>query len=624
VGVGGIAAGAIDPACHPALGVRRRPEQSVLHRVVREELRSFVDRRRAPDGEGLPRFVEGELQRYVGCGQLANGFLRVKCSGCGVERLVAFSCKGRGVCPSCGARRMVDTSARLIDRVLPEASYRQWVLTVPFALRYRLASDTAALTRVLRLFHQTLRAELRRRARRLGLPAGEPAAVTVVQRFGGALNLHVHFHAIVAEALFVRDGKGHRRVDLPPPTDAEVHRVLARLVRKLHADHLGPPPSDAAGPLALAQQRSMQSLLSAIPFDEPPTRARRRCARVDGFTLHANVFIPERNRDALERLCRYAARPSFSLSRMREDAAGKIRYALKRPLANGARELALDRDQLLERLAALVPPPRANLVRYFGVLAPGAGLRKNVVPRRPPVPQGRPPPGRMDWASLLARIYKVDVFTCAACGQRARVVAVIRDRTVIQKILRHLKLPTQGPVICPAREAAQRGLPFGQHERDLEQDAEVVAAALPSRMRAPTAPHRELPDPEFVQHGPEVDGVDEIPDVQRLPAWMRAGRRRGQVQRPEWLSTPRARRTPQTHWDLPEPQRAPDEVYPDEAPDMARMPAWMRAGRALSRTQASWSEDADVGWEAAWRRWDGIDPPAPEEDAEGSAELGWL
>jgi hypothetical protein len=623
VGVGGIAAGAIDPACHPALGVRRRPEQSVLHRVVREELRSFVDRRRAPDGGGLPRFVEGELQRYVGCGQLANGFLRVKCSGCGVERLVAFSCKGRGVCPSCGARRMVDTSARLIDQVLPEAAYRQWVLTVPFALRYRLASDTAALTRVLRLFHQALRAEFRRRARRLQLPAGEPAAVTVVQRFGGALNLHLHFHAIVAEALFIRDGEGHRRVDLPPPTDAEVHRVLARLVRKLHVtepEAPSPPVSDALGQ---AQQRSMQSLLSAIPFDEPPTRARRRCARVDGFTLHANVFIPERNREALERLCRYAARPSFSLSRMREDGAGKIRYALKRPLANGTRELALDRDQLLERLAALVPPPRANLVRYFGVLAPGAGLRKNVVPRRPPVPQGRPPPGRMDWASLLARIYKVDVFTCSACGKRARVVAVIRDRTVIQKILRHLKLPTQAPMILPAREAAQRGLPFDEQEREREQDADVVAAALPAWMRAPTAPHRELPDPEFVQHGPEVDGVDETPDVGRLPAWMRAGPRYGRTGRPEWLGATRTRRAPKPHWDLPEPHCATPAFYPDEIPDVTGMPAWMRSSGVRQNTQASWSEDADVGWEAAWRRWDGVDPPAPEEDTEGSVELGW-
>ena len=73
---------------------------------------------------------------------------------------------------------MHDTSARLVERVLPAALYRQWVLTVPFPLRLRIARDPGELSRVLNLFHRALRAELRRRARRLGLPVGEPAAVT--------------------------------------------------------------------------------------------------------------------------------------------------------------------------------------------------------------------------------------------------------------------------------------------------------------------------------------------------------------------------------------------------------------------------------------------------------------
>jgi hypothetical protein len=61
--------------------------------------------------------------------------------GCGLDRVVAFSCKGRGFCPSCGGRRMADTAAHLVDRVLPEVPVRQWVLSLPFALRYRLAYD---------------------------------------------------------------------------------------------------------------------------------------------------------------------------------------------------------------------------------------------------------------------------------------------------------------------------------------------------------------------------------------------------------------------------------------------------------------------------------------------------
>ena len=69
----------------------------------------------------------------------AHGFLRVRCPACREERLVPFSCKGRGFCPSCGGRRMADTVAWLVDRVLPEVPVWQWVQTLPFALRYRMA-----------------------------------------------------------------------------------------------------------------------------------------------------------------------------------------------------------------------------------------------------------------------------------------------------------------------------------------------------------------------------------------------------------------------------------------------------------------------------------------------------
>jgi hypothetical protein len=99
--------------------VRRRPEESVLYDVVRAELESFLARARERD-RTVPRFVERELRAYLGCGILAHGFVRVRCDACGCERLVAFSCKGRGFCPSCGGRRMADTAAHLVDRVLPE------------------------------------------------------------------------------------------------------------------------------------------------------------------------------------------------------------------------------------------------------------------------------------------------------------------------------------------------------------------------------------------------------------------------------------------------------------------------------------------------------------------------
>ena len=94
VGGGGLAH---ERACAESLGRRRQPERTVLHAAVRAELETFVHRRREPDGGGLPGYVEGELRRYLACGLLAHGFTRVRCAGCKAERLVAFSCKGRGV-----------------------------------------------------------------------------------------------------------------------------------------------------------------------------------------------------------------------------------------------------------------------------------------------------------------------------------------------------------------------------------------------------------------------------------------------------------------------------------------------------------------------------------------------
>jgi hypothetical protein len=89
----------------------------------------------------MPRFCVREVDAFLRCGMLAHGFARVWCEACGKDDVVAFSCKGRGFCPSCGARRMTDTAAWLVDRVIPdEAPVRQWVLSLPVS--------AAALVRV--------------------------------------------------------------------------------------------------------------------------------------------------------------------------------------------------------------------------------------------------------------------------------------------------------------------------------------------------------------------------------------------------------------------------------------------------------------------------------------------
>jgi hypothetical protein len=97
----------------------------------------------AGDGAGLPQFVEREVREFLLCGVFEGGVARFRCEGCGREHLVAFSCKGRGGCPSCGGGRMTERAAHLVDAVLPWVPVRQWVLTVPYRLRCRMAFDSS-------------------------------------------------------------------------------------------------------------------------------------------------------------------------------------------------------------------------------------------------------------------------------------------------------------------------------------------------------------------------------------------------------------------------------------------------------------------------------------------------
>jgi len=112
---------------------RHRPERTLLYQIVEEYYPAFVSHL-AAQATTLPGYAQQEFEDYLKCSRLEHGFLRVRCDSCHAEHLVAFSCKRRGFCPSCGARRMAESAALLVDEVLPHEPMRQWVLSVPFPL----------------------------------------------------------------------------------------------------------------------------------------------------------------------------------------------------------------------------------------------------------------------------------------------------------------------------------------------------------------------------------------------------------------------------------------------------------------------------------------------------------
>ena len=144
------------PARTPVHYERRCPEETTLYRLLQEHAESFFAFVQAETGASLPQFVKDEFDAFLDCGILANGFLRLRCGDCGHEKLVAFSCKRRGFCPSCGARRMAESAAHLVDNVIPQVPVRQWVLSFPIPLRILFAAHPQLLTPVLQVIHRVI------------------------------------------------------------------------------------------------------------------------------------------------------------------------------------------------------------------------------------------------------------------------------------------------------------------------------------------------------------------------------------------------------------------------------------------------------------------------------------
>ena len=200
---------------------------------------------------------------------------------------------------------------------------------------------------------------------------------------------------------------------------------------------------------------------------------RKRAAYLQGFSLHAAVHLHANDREGLAHLCGYGARPPFSQERLSQLPDGRLAYRLKRPLGDGRTALLLQPGELLRRLATLVPPPRAHLLRHHGVFAPASRWRREVVPpplaavedrdKAPLLPAGEstpatPPqnPCRIPWAELLLRVFREDVLACP-CGGRRVVLAYLTEPVPVKAILDHLGLPSTGPPLAPARFRAGPG-----------------------------------------------------------------------------------------------------------------------------------------------------------------------
>jgi hypothetical protein len=320
---------------------------------------------------------------------------------------VAFSCRRRGFCPSCGARRMAESAALLVDEVFPEQPVRQWVLSFPYPLRFLFASRPAIMGQVLGIVYRAIAGHLIKKAG-LTRKRARTGAVTLIQRFGSALNLNVHSHMLFLDGVYVvgADGRLQRFRPVKAPTTAELTELTQTIAERvgcflqrqgllerdaqisyLAGDGLEAGPMDqlighsityriAVGPQAGRKVFTLQTLPdSGEAFHDP-------VGQVSGFSLHAGVAAKARQCQKLERLCRYISRPAVSEKRLSLTPNGNIRYQLKTPYRDGTTHVIFEPLDFIARLAALVSKPRVNLTRYHGVFAPNSRDRAAVTPAK--------------------------------------------------------------------------------------------------------------------------------------------------------------------------------------------------------------------------------------------------
>jgi hypothetical protein len=302
----------------------------------------------------------------------------------------------------------------LSDHILPNKPIRQYVLSFPYNLRYLLALQPKLISPILAIVNRKISGFI---AKKLGQPARriQGGGATLIQRFGRELNLNPHFHILSLDGAYLRPLTGNPKrlsfLKMPPPTDLEIERLTKEVATSvteflnkrglIYTDEdlgydllegLSTEPIDELKAyslnyrLAFGGRRGERALsLKSFQPEDEIGRKRALCFNFGGFSLHAATAFKAHQRKKIERLIQYVSRPPLANSSVKEcKRTGDILFELKSPYADGTTHIRLSPLELISRLAALVPHPYQNLIRYHGILSPRAKNRDLIIPKPRP------------------------------------------------------------------------------------------------------------------------------------------------------------------------------------------------------------------------------------------------
>jgi len=354
----------------------------------------------------LRSIIKEVVERYLDCGNPRCGFARIRCPDCGQERFLMFSCRTRGFCPSCHARRLEQWGEWMRETLLLDVPHRQVVFTIPKMLRIffkykrRLLGDLCrcALHSLTRYFEVLAGSELM------------PGLIAAIQTFGNRMNPHPHLHFLVTEGGVDKAGLFHK---IPRLDDSRLAELFAREV------------------LGFLVHKKLLS---------PEWAERLLSWRHTGFSVHSRVRA-KTMREA-ERVGKYMIRPLLSLERLSlDERAGQVGYRYGKEAGETER---MDYLEFIARVTSHIPDKGQVTVRYYGLYANahrGKVKKASLGPfaLRMVEEELRPFPSQ-GWAEMIRKVYEVDPLLCPQCGGPMKVIAFLTDFSVVDRIIGHLKL----------------------------------------------------------------------------------------------------------------------------------------------------------------------------------------